>query len=71
MTATRNRRRAVNRCDGGVLVYLFMNFVVIPLSMFPLKLLYPPLRLLQGFASHAVFAGIPIALAIRWTGPHR
>ncbi len=50
----------------GVLVYLFMNFVVIPLSAFPFHLSYPPLRLLEGFASHAVFVGIPIALAIRW-----
>lgn len=51
----------------GVLVYLFMNFVVLPLSAFPFTLKYPPLRLLEGFASHAVFIGIPIALAIRWS----
>lgn len=51
----------------GVLVYLFMNFVVLPLSAFPYQLTYPPLRLLEGFASHAVFVGIPIALAIRWS----
>ena len=49
----------------GVLVYLFMNFVVLPLSAFPYTLSYPPLRLLEGFVSHAVFVGIPIALAIR------
>lgn len=55
----------------GVLVYLFMNFVVIPVSAFPFQLSYPPLRLLEGFASHAVFVGIPIALAIRWSGTHR
>ena len=48
----------------GVLVYLFMNFVVIPLSAFPYKLSYPPLKLLEGFVSHAVLVGIPIALAI-------
>lgn len=53
----------------GVLVYLFMNFVVLPLSAFPFKLAYPPLRLLEGFASHAVFVGIPIALAIRRFSP--
>ena len=51
----------------GVLVYLFMNFVVLPVSAFPFQLSYPPLRLLEGFASHAVFVGIPIALAIRWS----
>ena len=51
----------------GVLVYLFMNFAVLPLSAFPYHLTYPPLRLLEGFASHAVFVGIPIAMAIRWS----
>ena len=50
----------------GVLVYLFMNFVVLPLSAFPFTLTYSPMRLLEGFASHAVFVGIPIAVAIRW-----
>ena len=54
----------------GVLIYLFMNFVVLPLSAFPYKFAYPPLRLLEGFASHAVLVGIPIALLIRWiAGP--
>ena len=51
----------------GVLVYLFMNFVVLPLSAFPFQLSYPASRLLEGFASHAVFVGIPVALAIRWS----
>ncbi|MEP7069326.1 MAG: hypothetical protein ABI789_08800 [Usitatibacter sp.] len=49
----------------GMLVYLFMNFVVIPLSAFPFKLSYPLRTVLEGFASHAVFVGIPIALSIR------
>ncbi|MDB5988286.1 MAG: hypothetical protein JWR16_3339 [Nevskia sp.] len=54
----------------GVLVYLFMNFVVLPLSAFPYKLSYPPLRLIEGFASHAMFVGIPIAVCIRrWSQP--
>ena len=51
----------------GVLVYLFMNFVLLPLTAFPYTLSYPPQRLLEGFASHAAFVGIPIALAIRRT----
>lgn len=51
----------------GVLVYLFMNFVVIPLSAIVFTLSYPPLRLLEGFVSHALLVGIPIALAIRWS----
>jgi hypothetical protein len=50
----------------GVLVYLFMNFAVLPLSAFPFELSYPLPRLLEGFAVHAVLVGIPIALAIRW-----
>jgi hypothetical protein len=54
----------------GALVYLFMNFVVLPLSAFPYKLSYPPLRLLEGLMSHALFVGIPIALCIRrWARP--
>lgn len=52
----------------GVGVYLFMNFVVLPLSAFPFELSYPPLRLLEGFVSHAVFVGIPIAAAARRYG---
>jgi hypothetical protein len=50
----------------GVAVYLFMNFVVLPLSAFPFHLSYPALRLLEGFASHALFVGVPIALSVRW-----
>lgn len=50
----------------GILVYLFMNFVVLPLSAFPFDLSYPPLRLLEGFVSHGFLVGIPIALAIRY-----
>jgi hypothetical protein len=45
----------------GVLVYLVMNFVVLKLSAFPFHLSYPMPRLLEGFASHAVFVGLPIA----------
>jgi hypothetical protein len=49
----------------GVLVYLFMNFVVLPLSAFPFDFPYPLARLLEGFLSHAIFVGLPIAWAIR------
>lgn len=63
------RTRAV-ACGAvfGVLIYLFMNFVVMPLSAFPYTLSYPASRLVEGFASHALFVGIPIALAVRWLG---
>src|SRR5829696_354371 len=33
----------------GILVYLFMNFVVLPLSAFPFDLSYPAPRLAEGF----------------------
>jgi hypothetical protein len=49
----------------GVLVYLFMNFVVLPLSAFPFDFPYPLARLLEGFVSHALFVGLPIAWAVR------
>jgi hypothetical protein len=55
----------------GVCVYLFMNFVVIPLSQFPFELKYPVSRLAQGFVSHAFFVGLPIALALRKSGALR
>jgi hypothetical protein len=45
----------------GVLVYLFMNFVVLPLSAVPFQLKYTPAVVLQGFVSHAVLVGLPIA----------
>lgn len=49
----------------GVLVYLFMNFVVLPVSAFPYQLSYTAARVLEGFVSHALLVGLPIALAIR------
>jgi hypothetical protein len=52
----------------GVGVYLFMNFVVLKLSAFPFTLTYDWLRLVEGFATHALFVGVPIALAVRRWG---
>ena len=49
----------------GVLFYLFMNFVVLPLSAFPLKISYRPPVLARGFLVHIFLIGIPIALAVR------
>ena len=49
----------------GVGVYLFMNFVVVPLAAVPFELSYTPSKLAQGFLSHSVLVGLPIALAIR------
>lgn len=50
----------------GVLVYLFMNFVVLPLSAVPFKVTYTSWKLLQGFISHGILVGLPISMAIRW-----
>jgi len=50
----------------GVLVYLFMNFVVLPLSAVPFQLRYSPGVILQGFVSHAALVGLPIAWCLRW-----
>jgi hypothetical protein len=49
----------------GVGVYLFMNFVVVPLSAVPFEFSHAPTQLAQGFVSHAVLVGLPIALAVR------
>jgi hypothetical protein len=49
----------------GVGVYLFMNFVVVPLSAVPFAIAYTPAKLAQGLLSHAVLVGLPIALAVR------
>jgi hypothetical protein len=52
----------------GVGVYLFMNFVIVPLSAVPFESKHTASRLAQGFVSHAVLVGLPIALAIRRYG---
>ena len=50
----------------GVLVYLFMNFVVLPLSAVPFQVKYSPAAIAQGFVSHAALVGLPIAWCLRW-----
>jgi uncharacterized membrane protein YagU involved in acid resistance len=45
----------------GILVYLFMNFVVIPLSAAPFGPQWTAGAFIQGFISHAVVFGLPIA----------
>ena len=56
-------------CGGffGALVYLFMNFVVVPFSAVPFHLNYTTIRIIEGFVSHALLVGLPIAWAVkRW-----
>ena len=53
----------------GWCVYLFMNYVVLPLSAFPFKLSHPPPILALGFLSHGLLVGIPIAFFFRALRP--
>ena len=49
----------------GMCVFLFMHFVVVPLSAAPFTMGHTPTVFAQGFLSHAVLIGIPIAAALR------
>lgn len=49
----------------GVGVYLFMNFVVLPLSAIPFKMAYPWPTLITGILIHMLGIGLPIALVVR------
>jgi hypothetical protein len=49
----------------GVCIYLFMNFVVLPLSAIPFKPLYPWRVLIPGLLIHMFGIGLPISLVVR------
>lgn len=49
----------------GVCVYLVMNFVVIPLSAFPTKLVFTPERVAINVIAHMLLFGLPISLVTR------
>jgi hypothetical protein len=49
----------------GVVIYGFMNFVVLPLSAIPFKPRYAPELLIPALLAHMVLIGPPIALAVR------
>lgn len=49
----------------GVCVYLFMNFVVLPLSAISFKMSYPLPSLIGGLLIHMFGIGVPIALVVR------
>jgi uncharacterized membrane protein YagU involved in acid resistance len=52
----------------GIGVYLFMNFVVVPISVVPFRMTHDLPKLLEGFLSPGVLVGLAISLAIRkWT----
>jgi uncharacterized membrane protein YagU involved in acid resistance len=49
----------------GVLVFLVMRFVVLPLSAFPYPVTFKPLAAVLDLLSHTLLFGVPIALAVR------
>jgi uncharacterized membrane protein YagU involved in acid resistance len=49
----------------GIGIYLFMNFVVLPLSAIPFKMSYPLASLVSGLLIHMLGIGLPIALIVR------
>jgi uncharacterized membrane protein YagU involved in acid resistance len=49
----------------GICIYLFMNFVVLPLSAIPFKMSYPWPSLAGGLLIHMLGIGLPIALVVR------
>ena len=53
----------------GLCVYVVMNFVVLPLSAFPHKLVFPPVVLATGLFVHMFLVGVPIALFVRAASP--
>ncbi|HXU46310.1 MAG TPA: hypothetical protein VN783_12355 [Thermoanaerobaculia bacterium] len=63
-------RPVVSGLIFGVCVWLFMNFVVLPLSAYPFfSLPYPPMAWVRGFLSHGIGVGLPIALLLRRYSP--
>lgn len=59
------RRAVVSGLLFGISVYLVMNFVVIPLSAFPTKLVFTPERIAINVIAHMLLFGLPIALVTR------
>lgn len=49
----------------GLLIYAFMNYVVVPLSAVPPRGAPAPIVFITGLLVHMFFIGLPIALAVR------
>ena len=50
----------------GVAVYVFMSYVVLPLSAYHTKIVLPPMsQLITGIAVHMFMVGLPISLMVR------
>jgi len=50
----------------GVIIYVVMNWVVIPISAAPFPPPHLPATIARGLAIHMFGIGLPIALATRW-----
>ena len=53
----------------GLLIYAFMNFIVLPLSAYPFPLRFPLLTTATGLLVHMVGVGLPISLITRRAPP--
>lgn len=60
-----SRHAFVSGALYGIGVYLFMNFVVLPLSAFPHSLRYTLEALAVGLSVHVFCVGLPIALVVK------
>jgi hypothetical protein len=50
----------------GIVVYMFMSWVIVPLSAFPKsKTTFSPIGLVLSLLTHTLCVGLPIALAVR------
>jgi hypothetical protein len=49
----------------GLVVYVVMNFVVVPLSAFPHRQTFAPAAIVGGLLVHALGVGVPIAFCVR------
>jgi len=61
------RHAIVGGVAFGVLVFLAMRLVVLPLSAFPFPVRFEPVATFLDLLSHTFLFGVPIALAIRRT----
>lgn len=49
----------------GIMVFLVMRLVVLPLSAFPFPVTFKPVATALDLMSHTILFGVPIALAVR------
>lgn len=59
------RRPLVSGVVFGIVVFLLMRLVMLPLSAFPFPVKFRPLASTLDLLSHMLFFGVPIALAAR------